>query len=210
MTTPPAPEPTMTAPVGTGGMGGGGPVAAGGSMNGGAGGAAAECADLTGTAPAALPPLQIAEIAPGSHILLFNQSDAPQPLAMLQLCSNLAYYESVSMLTTETEVPAKSYLRLPWNETLWEPADVDAEGGELLLFTNFIAIPSADSDLLDYVCWGDKSQGRYETEGAQIYTGDCAEPMENGALRRVAGTTGTDAASYDVSVEPSAGDCVLE
>lgn len=199
-------EPTMTA--GGGGMpgaGGSGMDPGSGAGMGGMPAAAGNCVDLTASAPAALPPVQIAELAPGQHIMLYNQSDSAVPLDTLQFCANFGY-ETASNLTEATSIEPGAYLKLEWFAALDDLGVGEAEG-EMLMFIETLPIPLGSSDILDYVCWGAGAQGR-RTEGMMVYPGDCLGAMENGALQRLPMTSGTDAASYDVAATPSTGDCI--
>ncbi len=157
--------------------------------------------DLSAGAP---PTLIISEINPGEYIEVFNNTTAPMNLAatVFELCSRPGYAR-VATLTGAGTVPAGAYATLGWPVGF---ADVDA-GGEVMLYASSSYGTSAH--IMDFVCWGVNPHSSRKAQAVEVgkWTGDCAGALTSGAIHRLAGTTGTTAASYSTSLPPSAVTC---
>lgn len=160
---------------------------------------AAPPCDLAPSSGVGTPDLLIAEIAPGSHIVLYNTTDQAIDLdaSEHQLCSPFDYV-AIATLEAGTIEPLGRVI-LPW-PAFFQDGD---SGGEVILysaasFSNYALVE-------DFVCWGTNPHGSRKSgvESAGKWQGTCAPALEQGAIQRLAGTTGTDAASYDTSQEPA-------
>lgn len=205
--------PGATGGTATGGAAAGGAAtggaAMGGAATGGAGGsgtAATGCEAINAPAGAQLPApkLVIAEISfeGEGHIVIHNNSAAPVDLSRYSFCSNFVWYPAVTTLTTSAMIAPGEFLTLSIEKAFTEFAQAGPDGGELLLFDG-AGVPISASVVEDYVCWGNFTGGRKDAESSERYAGPCAGAMTTKALRRIPGTSGEDAASYDTTVAPS-------
>jgi hypothetical protein len=155
------------------------------------------------------PALVIAEIAAGDspYILIHNNTDAPVPVEPYWFCAHGIYYSALSAINDGvTAIPPRGFVMYEY-EDMFNSIGSTPESGELLLFEgeNFPDEAKAGDDALSYVCWG-TNEGSHarKPSGAKRFMGDCAPSMTNGAIRRIPGTSGEDAASYDSTVTPNA------
>jgi cysteine-rich repeat protein len=152
-----------------------------------------------------LPDLVMSEIDPGDYIELWNTTGADIALstASHQLCSPFAY-RALSVLAPGVTVPAGGYATVPWPANF---TDVDA-GGEVILYAN--GSFGTSTAILDFVCWGTNPHGTRISQAQSVgkWSGACASALVAGALHRLVMTTGTTAASYDVTSAPSPANCV--
>ncbi|MEE9270541.1 MAG: hypothetical protein V3V49_09810 [Candidatus Krumholzibacteria bacterium] len=160
--------------------------------------------DGTGLPAGGIPDLIMSEISPGAFIELYNTTSAPIPLAGVthNLCSPLAYLPL--NLFPGVIVPAGGYATIPWPVGFIDTA----AGGEILLFRN--SLFNISSNIQDFVCWGVNPHGSRKSQAESVgkWAGACATPLTGGSIHRMIGTTGTTAASYDVTSPPSPDDCM--
>ena len=148
--------------------------------------------------------LVFSEIRPGSYIEFYNPSAVPVALGSgnLWLCSPFLYV-ALAVLAPRTTVPAEGYAVVAWPTSF---TDTTA-GGEMQLYAGSDFFNS--NTIVDFVCWGsnphDSRKGQAESVGK--WSGACAGVLTNGSIHRVAGSTGTTAASYDVSSIASPNTC---
>lgn len=128
----------------------------------------------------------IAEIDPGSSIVLFNPTGADVNLAGYQLCSMPAY---VAITGT---VPARGSLSIPWPGSF---SDTDA-GGEVALYTS--SAFSSGAAQIDFVCWGTghSPSRKSVAEADGDWSGPCVGAVTGATLSRLPNTDGSGAASY--------------
>jgi hypothetical protein len=141
-------------------------------------------------------PIVISQIDPGSFIEFFNPGATNFNTTGWWLCSPFAY----SALSVT--VNAGSYKTVAWPAGF---GDTDTSG-EIMLYksSNF----AANSDIVDYVCWGASNQFRYgQAIAVGKWVGACAANLTNGSIHRISGTTGTAAASYDVTLASNPRNC---
>jgi hypothetical protein len=139
-------------------------------------------------------PLVLEAIDPGTSITVFNPTAAAVSIdgSGYVLCQRPAY-PTLETLQPGVTIPAGGRHVFPWPATF---GSTDA-GGEVALYTSgAFADPDA---LVDFVCWG---TGHLQTRrdvavAGDDWSGGCAGAITGDALRRVPGTTGADAASYD-------------
>lgn len=184
---------------GTGGSSGG----SGGSTGGTGGTAPANCTDL---APTGSEKLIISQVVPGMGIEVFNPGTTAVSLASVWFCSQYIYAQGPSA-SGKTEVPPGGYVMLGWPDGYELTTAAD---GELLLYVDPTAgaFPT-DQNIVDYVCWGPFTGGRKDDPvgGGTLFPGACAAAPAAGAITRLPNTSGTDAASYDVTSAASLADC---
>jgi hypothetical protein len=141
-------------------------------------------------------PVIISQIDPGNFIEFFNPGTTAFNLTGWWLCSPFNY----SALSNT--VPAGSYQTVPWPAFF---GDTDAQG-EIMLYksSNF----ATNTDIVDYVCWGASNQFRYsQAIAVGKWVGACAPALTNGSIHRITSTTGTGAASYDVTLASNPRNC---
>lgn len=184
---------------GTGGSTGG----SGGSTGGSGGSTGGSCTDL---APTGAEKLIISEVVPGMGIEVFNPGTTAVSLSSVWFCSQYVYEAAVSP-GGKTEVPAGGYAVISWPSSY---SLTTAADGEMLLYVDPSAgaFPTAEN-VVDYVCWGPFSGGRKDDPigGGTLFPGACAAAPAAGAITRLPSTSGTDAASYDVTSAASLADC---
>ncbi len=147
-------------------------------------------------------PVIISEVNPGvgGYIELFNPTAAGVNMTGWWLCSPFSYSPVGAVI-----VAAGSYITVPWPAGF---SDTDA-GGEIMLYdsSNF----GNSGDIIDYVPWGASNGFRLSQVvlpgGNGKWSGAFPPALVNGAIHRITGTTGTNAASYDVTSAPSPMNC---
>jgi len=147
----------------------------------------------------------ISEINPGQYIELYNNTGAAIDLdnVAFQFCSPFDY-AAVATVGAGITVPAGSYAVLPWPTGF---TDVDA-GGEVILYAD--SQFSVDASIMDFVCWGTNPHSSRKTQAEAVgkWTGACvAGSLTMGALHRIVGTDGVDAADYSAVLPPSPVTC---
>lgn len=163
------------------------PVDGGTPTDGGGGGGDAHCEATH---------LILEAVDPGNTITIFNPTSSAVNVdtAGYVLCQR-PQYPTLASLQGGVTIPAGGRHAFPWPLTF---ADTDA-GGEIALYTSTAFVdPTA---LVDFVCWGTghiPSRRDVAMSGGD-WSGSCAPVITGPALRRIAGTTGTGAASYDPS-----------
>ena len=141
-------------------------------------------------------PIVISQIDPGNFIEFFNPGATNFNTTGWWLCSPFVY--SALSLT----VNAGSYATVAWPAGF---GDTDA-GGEVMLYKSFNF--GTSTDIVDYVCWGASNQFRYsQAVAVGKWVGACAPALTNGSIHRISGTTGTGAASYDVTLASNPRNC---
>jgi len=141
-------------------------------------------------------PIVISQIDPGNFIEFFNPGATNFNTTGWWLCSPFNY--SALSLT----VNAGSYATVPWPAFF---SDSDSQG-EIMLYksSNF----ANSNDIVDYVCWGASNQFRYsQAIAVGKWVGACAPALTNGSIHRISNTTGTGAASYDVTLASNPRNC---
>jgi hypothetical protein len=144
-------------------------------------------------------PVIMSEINPGpsGYVEFFNPTGAAVSLTGWFLCSPFVY-ASLSGVT----VPAGGYKTVGWPGTFGD----DDSGGEVMLYDSSSFANS--NDIIDYVCWGASNAFRLnQALSVGKWSGAHAPALVGGAIHRVTNTTGTDAASYDVTAAPSPRNC---
>lgn len=142
----------------------------------------------------------ISEVNPGNYIELYNRTASSVSLNGWWFCSPFNY----SPLGA-TSIGAFSYKTYAWPAFF---TDTDA-GGEIMLYdsANF----ANSNDIIDYVPWGASNGFRLGQVvlpgGNGKWSGAFPAALVNGAIHRITGTTGTTAASYDVTTAPSPMNC---
>jgi len=137
---------------------------------------------------------------PGGYIEIYNRTANIVSLNGWWFCSPFVY----SPLGA-TSIGAFSYKTYAWPVTF---ADSDA-AGEIMLYksSNF----NNNNDIVDYVPWGASNFFRVTQvvlpTGNGKWSGAAAPALVNGAIHRITGTTGTSAASYDVTSAPDPQNC---
>jgi hypothetical protein len=148
--------------------------------------------------------LQFYEVAPGSHIVLYNATAADIALSgsPYWFCSPFLY-ESLSSVGAGVVVPAFGLATVPWPGSFND----SAAGGELQLYKS--SSFAASTDIIDFVCWGVNPHGSRLTQAQAVgkWSGACAPALSNGALRRRVTSSGKTAASYDTTVLPASANC---
>ncbi len=171
--------------------------------------------DGSGQPLGGVPDLIFSEIKPGEFIELFNTTSgdidlSTAPYAAYQYCSPFEY----SLLPANMVVPALGYATLPWPSDLAGPFNnATNSSGEFILYKDFFFTSS--TSVLDFVCWGSPPQipagtrkPLVQTAGKWATLGTCAPAIPaGGSIHRKPGTTGTSAASYDVTAPSSPQDC---
>jgi hypothetical protein len=141
-------------------------------------------------------PVIISQIDPGSFIEFFNPTATNFNLTGWWLCSPFVY--SPLSIT----VNAGSYKTVPWPAGF---GDTDA-GGEIMLYKSGSFATS--TDIVDYVCWGASNGFRYgQAVTVGKWVGACAPALTNGSIHRITNTSGTGAASYDVTLASNPRNC---
>jgi hypothetical protein len=144
-------------------------------------------------------PVVISEVnpGPGGYIELYNSTGASVNLNGWFFCSPFAYAALGAV-----SIGAFSYRTFAWPVTF---ADDDG-GGEVMLYDS--ALFNNSNDIMDYVCWGGSNAFRLaQAVTTGKWTGGHAPALVNGAIHRITQTTGTGAASYDVTAAPSPMNC---
>lgn len=141
-------------------------------------------------------PVVISQVDPGNFIEFFNPGAANFNLTGWWLCSPFVY--SALSIT----VNAGSYKTVPWPVGF---SDTDGSG-EMMLYksSNF----AANSDIVDYIAWGASNGFRLgQAVAVGKWSGPSAPALTNGSIHRISGTTGTAAASYDVTLASNPRNC---
>jgi hypothetical protein len=141
----------------------------------------------------------IADIDPGSSIVLFNPTGADINLTGYQFCQ-VPFYEPIS-----GTVPARGSLSIPWPSRF---TGTDA-GGEVALYTSG-SFGSAAAQI-DFICWGTGNPGGSSRKGVAEMDGDwsgpCVGAVTGASLTRLPNTDGSGASSYDASDDLSLVTC---
>ena len=137
---------------------------------------------------------------PGGYIEIYNRTANNVALNGWFFCSPFNY----SPLGA-TSIGPFSYKTYAWPITF---SDDDA-GGEMMLYKsgNF----ANNNDIVDYVPWGASNGFRLAQVvlpgGNGKWSGAFPPALVNGAIHRITNTTGTTAASYDVTLAPDPQNC---
>ena len=153
--------------------------------------------------------LVISEINPGDYIELYNNTASPIDLDLVafQFCSPFDY-AALATVGAGVTVPAGGYATVPWPSNF---TDVDS-GGEVILYAD--SSFTNGGSIMDFVCWGtnphDSRKALAESmdankwaDGAPCVSGS----LTMGALHRLVGTDGVDAADYSAALPPSPSNC---
>jgi hypothetical protein len=144
-------------------------------------------------------PVILSEVNPGAggYIEVFNPGNAPFNVNGWWFCSPFNY-----SALPNVNIPAHSYMTFPWPGNFF---DTDA-GGEMMLYKsiNF----GNSNDIVNYIAWGASNGFRLgQAQSVGKWSGAAAPALVNGAIHRLTNTTGTGAASFDVSAAPSPMNC---
>lgn len=144
-------------------------------------------------------PIIISEINPGAggYIEVYNPTGATVNVNGWFFCSPFAYSPLGNV-----NIAAFTYRTYAWPVSF---ADTDADG-EMMLYDS--SLFNNDNDIIDYVCWGASNAFRLgQAQNVGKWSGAHAPALVNGAIHRITNTTGTNAASYDVTAAPSPMNC---
>ena len=174
----------------------------------GADGPVAACTSLSpgdDASGAARRALIISEIDPGTFIEVYNASAAAIDLgtSLAWFCSPFTYASMATLGAGITLAPG-GRAALPWPVGF---TDTDA-GGEVILYVD--SAFAASTSVMDFVCWGTNphsSRKATAEAGGKWDGGACAGALTAGSLKRLASTTGTHAADYDVATAPTPQTC---
>lgn len=158
-------------------------------------GGAEEDSGPTGPAHCEATDLILEVVDPDVGITVFNptSSDITIDGSTYVLCQR-PQYRTLAALESGVTVSAGGRHTFDWPATF---PDDDA-GGELALYRD--SAYESGSSLLDFVCWGtghNTVSRQNVAEGSGQWSGGCAGAITGASLRRIPGTDGTDAASYD-------------
>jgi hypothetical protein len=150
--------------------------------------------------------LVIAEIDPGAFIEVHNNTGADMDLdgVAYRLVSGLEVV-TVASVGAGVTVHAGGRAELGW------PGGFTADdlGGEVLLYLD--ADTATDANIMGFVCWGatptDSRKANAEAGGKWTADGLCPLALVGGAIHRLPGTDGLDAADFDVTSGPSPETC---
>ncbi len=146
-----------------------------------------------------VPDLILSAIDPGEWIEVFNPGAAPYDFdaSVGDLCSPFLY-ALFSSLGPGIVLDPGSYARLPWPVTF---PDTET-GGQIIIYN--VAAGHTQGNIADFVCWGSGDGGRKgQAETVGKWIGDCAPAISPGmTIRRLVGTDGITAASYDTNAPP--------
>ncbi len=153
-------------------------------------------------------PLILSEIAPANFIELYNNTGADISLGTQNfwLFSRPTSVD-LRVFAPSVVVPAGGYATIPF-----PPGFVDSvNGGEIALYRD-VTGPSSffvGSLIVDFVCWGVNPHLSVKViaESVGKWSGGCQSALTNGAISRLASTTGTTAADYSVTAPPSPLNC---
>lgn len=145
-------------------------------------------------------PVVMSEVNPGAggYIELFNPTNAVVNMTGWWFCSPFNYSPVGAI-----NVPAGGYVTVAWPANF---NDTDA-GGEVQLYDS--SSFGTSTDIIDFVCWGTNPHGsrKGQAESVGKWSGACCGVLVNGAIHRITNTTGTTAASYNVTAAPSPMNC---
>jgi hypothetical protein len=157
--------------------------------------------DGTGTTRQAI---LIAEIDPGAHLELFNNTGAAIDLgtSTVQVASG-AMTAALSTAGAGVTIPAGGRAVVTWPAAFTDAMDA---GGEVVLYLD--DTPAAD-EIMSFVCWG-TGGGSFKTDAennGKWTAGACPAALTAGALHRSPSTDGKDAADFDITSAPSPETC---
>ena len=139
--------------------------------------------------------LLIAAVDPMNTVTIFNPGpDAVELMGTGWVLCQRPNYIQLEMIEPGVTIEAGAVHEYPMPPAFFDQGD---DGGELALYR--VASFTNPDTIRDYVCWGSgRTSSRLMTaEEAGIWSGECAPAITGESLRRISGTSGTDAASYD-------------
>jgi hypothetical protein len=153
--------------------------------------------------------LVLSELDPGDHVEVYNGSAAAIDLDAVEyrlVTGDTAVAIASADVGAGITVPAGGYAELGWPAAFAAPVD---GGGEVVLYLD----DTLDAvGIMDFVCWGKapatSRKGDAETAGKWTADEPCPAVLSQGAIHRLVGTDGRDAADYDVDSAPSPSTCV--
>ena len=165
---------------------------------------AGNCPDLAPIIGAGtVPDLLISAIDPGEWIEVYNPGNVAYDFSESDgdLCEPFLYAR-FDVISPGTVLQPGAYLRLPWPGNFTQSSEA---GGQIIIY-NFAGIHDQD-DIADFVCWGTGDGARKsQAEAVSKWIGPCTGAISPGqTIRRLVGTDGVTAASYDTNAPPE--DC---